>query len=403
MNSSSRRLRRRTAAVFFATALAAAMGSAAACSGPGKPAGPDRTAGDTSASGSPGAPGATASPTGSEKTKPVFIIYYLWWDRSHWTSHLGPDYPANDAGTDPLPATLNSSSCGTTTDYRGDQLTDVSQGLAYDQSKYSTVLTDVKEAAATGATGFAVNWVGTGSPDQNASSDADDERLAYVFRAVQAENQAGIPFKIILDYQSSANILPMARFYGDFTYFLRTYGTSPYLDHTYSSKPEVIMSGTWKYADSDIEYISQNFRPRMYLIGDEKPSSWDAARAEYLDGTSYYFSSQNPYTNPASFAQLAAFAKTVHSVKNPDGSSKTWLAPFTPGYNASLLYGTPTCVPRDGGQTMHKLYDGNLASDPDGWTLISWNEISEGSYIVPLTRYGDLYSNTLADIIRTGR
>jgi hypothetical protein len=90
-------------------------------------------------------------------------------------------------------------------------------------------------------------------------------------------------------------------------------------------------------------------------------------------------------------------------VKNPDGSAKTWLAPFTPGYNAGLLYGTPTCVPRDDGRTKHKIHDGNLATEPDGWTLISWNEISDGSYIVPLARYGDPYANTLADIIRTGR
>lgn len=93
----------------------------------------------------------------------------------------------------------------------------------------------------------------------------------------------------------------------------------------------------------------------------------------------------------------------MREVKNPGGATKTWLAPFTPGYNAMLLYDTPTCVPRDDGETMHKLYDGNAASDPAGWTFISWNEISEGSYIVPLTRYGDLYTNTLADIISTGR
>jgi hypothetical protein len=402
MSTPLRRTRRRTAATVFAAVLAAAMGLATACSGPSKPAGPSPTPVSTQGPSVSSSPAASTSPAGSGKSKPVFIIYYLWWDHSHWTSHLGPSYPS-DAASDPLPASLNSSSCGTSSNYRGNQLTDVSQGLTYDQSKYSTILNDVKEAAATGATGFAVNWLGTGSPTQTTSSNADDQRLAYVFQAVQTVNQEGIPFKIILDYQSSANKLPMSQFYGDFTYFLKTYGNSPYLDHTYSTRPEVVMSGTWKYTDSDIEYISNNFRPRMYLIGDEKPSSWDAARAEYLDGTSYYFSSQNPYTNPTSFAQLVKFARTVREVKNPDGSTKTWLAPFTPGYNATLLYGTPTCVPRDDGQTMHKIYDGNLATDPDGWTLISWNEISEGSYIVPLTRYGDLYTNTLADIIRTGR
>jgi hypothetical protein len=56
-------------------------------------------------------------------------------------------------------------------------------------------------------------------------------------------------------------------------------------------------------------------------------------------------------------------------------------------------------VPRNAGATMRALYDGNRASNPDGWTLISWNEISEGSYIVPLTRYGPLFTNTLKAII----
>jgi hypothetical protein len=48
---------------------------------------------------------------------------------------------------------------------------------------------------------------------------------------------------------------------------------------------------------------------------------------------------------------------------------------------------------------MRKLYDGNQASNPDGWTFISWNEISEGTYIVPLTRFGDYYLKQIASII----
>jgi len=51
---------------------------------------------------------------------------------------------------------------------------------------------------------------------------------------------------------------------------------------------------------------------------------------------------------------------------------------------------------------MKALYDGNLASAPDGWTFISWNEITEGTYIVPLTRYGDSYTNYLTNIITNG-
>jgi hypothetical protein len=48
---------------------------------------------------------------------------------------------------------------------------------------------------------------------------------------------------------------------------------------------------------------------------------------------------------------------------------------------------------------MHELFRGNLASRPDGWMFISWNEIAEGSYIVPLSRYGQQYTSALKSVI----
>ena len=100
---------------------------------------------------------------------------------------------------------------------------------------------------------------------------------------------------------------------------------------------------------------------------------------------------------------MAKFADAVRQSPNPDGRQKTWLAPFTPGYNASLLYDSPTCVPRDNGETMRTLFAGNASSKPDGWTLISWNEISEGSYVVPLTRYGTGYTDILKVLALSNR
>ena len=326
----------------------------------------------------------------------------MWWDKSHWMSRLGPDYPATQDPL-PLPATLDGSGCGTTTNFPGNVETDISQGFAYDQSNPQTIVDDVELAASTGIAGFVVNWIGDGTTTQTPTSSNYNERLATMIAAVHQVNAEGKPFTLILNYQSSAKTLSMSQFTNDLSYFLATYGDDPALDHTYSARPEVIMAGTWKYSDDDIASISQQFRSELYLLGDEKPSTWDASRASSLDGTSYYWSSQNPYDNPSSFRQLQTFAATVRSTTNPDGGQKTWLAPFTPGYNAMLLYNTTSCVPRNNGQTMHELFDGNQASDPDGWTLISWNEISEGSYIVPLTRYGKDYVDELKALVETNR
>jgi hypothetical protein len=331
---------------------------------------------------------------------PVFAIYYMWWDRQHWVTRLGPSYPVS-ARPNPMPATLNDSGCATVNAYPGNALTDVSQGLTYDQSNPATIRHDVELAARSGLNGFMVNWIGTGSAQQSATSSNYNRRLQYMFDATHAVNAEGLPFRLILNYQSSAKRLTPAQFANDLGYFFKAYGADAALDHSYSKRPEVVMAGTWKYSDATLAGISASLRPRLYLIGDEKPASWNAARASSLDGTSYYWSSENPITNKSAFAKLAAFATLVRKTRNPDGSIKTWLAPFTPGYNAMLLYHTSTCVPRDDGATMKTLFVGNAASKPAGWTLISWNEISEGSYVVPLSRYGNHYLDVLTALLKS--
>jgi hypothetical protein len=390
--------RRQLIALAAATAFVLVAG---ACSSDGSSSSSPTTAGGEAVTSRPTDPPGAKSAT-SAGTKPVFVIYYLWWDKGHWASHLGSDYPLSQRPL-PLPASLDKTGCSTVTKYPGNVETDVSQGLAYDQSNPQTILGDVELAASTGITGFAVNWIGAGTTTQTPTSSSYNERLASLIAAVHQVNAQGKPFKLMLNYQSSAKTLTMTQFTNDFNYFLARYGTDPALDHTYSTRPEVIMAGTWKYTDADLAMIARKFRSRMYLLGDEKPSSWNAARASSLDGTTYYWSSQNPYTNAGSFKRLQSFAATVRRTRNPDGTQKTWLAPFTPGYDPMLLYKTPTCVPRNDGRTMHVLFDGNRASNPDGWTLISWNEISEGSYVVPLTRYGNAYLNDLRTIVHTNR
>jgi hypothetical protein len=352
----------------------------------------------TSSSPAPSATRAASvsSTTGSSAHKPVFVIYYLWWSANHWRDRLGSSYPA---GSSTLPATLDASGCNAHSNYAGNKLTDVAGPGGYDQTSPAVIERDVRLAAATGVKGFAVNWNGSGSSGQTVGSSSYNRELQSVFDAVHKVNAEGIPFKLMLDYKASASKLSTAAINGDMAYFTAHYGADPAMDHSYSQRAEMIWAGSWKYSGTELATVSHASRGKLFLIGDEKPSSWNAARGAQLDGASYYWSSQDPWGNPASFAQLRHLADAVHAGTNPDGRSKTWLAPFTPGYNAQLLYGTSTCVPRRQGQTMHELFRGNSASNPDGWTFISWNEIAEGSYIVPLTRYGQTYTNALKTVI----
>ncbi|MDQ6850467.1 MAG: hypothetical protein M3070_10990 [Actinomycetota bacterium] len=249
----------------------------------------------------------------------MFAMYYLWWDRQHWLTHLGGAYPAGNA-RDPLPAKLDTAGCSAKNLFPGNVLTDISQGLRYDQATPGTISRDVQLAARAGLSGFAVNWIGTGLPNQGPGDNSFNTRLSYLFAAVHKLNAAGTPFSVILNYQSSAKALTVTQFSNDFDYFLSKYGADSTLDHHFSKLPEVIMAGTWKYSDGELAAISKKFRNRMYLLGDEKPASWNAVRAQYLDGTSYYWSSQDPIKNRSSFIALERLAVAVRRTPNPDGS-----------------------------------------------------------------------------------
>jgi hypothetical protein len=342
-----------------------------------------------------------AIPPKPAAVKPFFVIYYLWWSTNHWHAKLGPDYPYTKT-PNPLPATLDASGCNAKTLYRGNQVTDVSQKLAYQQDDPQVILNDVRLAASSGVTGFAINWRGVGTTTQTPTSNTYNKRLQAVFDAVHTINAEGIPFKLMLNYKGSVNLVPLNEVRNDFNYFMARYGKDPALDHTYSAKPEVIYAGTWKYTNTQLAAMSDVIRPNMYFLGDEKPTTWSTARAQSLDGDAYYWSSQNPYKNPQGVEDLRELSRRIHLEHNPDGSTKVWLAPIIPGYNAQLLTGSATCTARNNGETMPRIYKENITTNPDGWDVISWNEITEGTYLVPLTRYGTFYTNKLKSVIANG-
>ena len=259
---------------------------------------------------------------------------------------------------------------------------------------------DVRQASAAGLTGFVVNWAGNGSAAQTLADSVYNRRLQRMVDAVHKVNTEGIPFKLWLSYKASARLLSTASILGDLSYFATKYGHDSAFDRSLTTKPTVIWQGSRKYGISVLQAVSSRHRGAVRLIGDEQ--TWSSSRAAYLDGDAYYWSSQNPWSNPQSFQQLAQLAGKVRaSMRNPDGSAKVWVAPAAPGYD-SVLAGGSTCVPRRDGDTLRKLFQGNGGTNPNAWGLISWNEIAEGTYIDPMTRYGARDLNALSAIIKNG-
>ncbi|HET9655798.1 MAG TPA: hypothetical protein VFP72_10625 [Kineosporiaceae bacterium] len=389
---------RRAPVVTAAAALLALAACSSGGSSPSRPAGSGATsAGARSGSvgggtGSP-APGSGSSVSGRPR---VFAYYYLWWSRAHWQDSLGSQYPYA-ASPLPLPARLDQDGCNPAQLYPGVTVTDVPNRL-YGQDDPGVIEQDVRAAAGAGLAGFAVNWIGTGAQAQTLDDNQYTPRLQAMVDAVHAVNRSGTPFSLWLSYKASAKVLPVDQIINDLTWFQHTYGSDPAFDRTQSPRITVIWNGSRKYPVSALQAVSSALRGKLRIIGDE--TQWSADRAPYLDGDAYYWSSQNPYRNPRSFQQLADLARSVRaSTGNPDGSAKTFVAPLIPGYNKQLIGGSG-CVPRRNGQTLRTVFDGNLAAThPDAWALISWNEITEGTYVTPMQRFGTQDLDMLRSIV----
>lgn len=327
----------------------------------------------------------------------MYAYYYLWWSSAHWESKLGPNYPSTSPL--PLPATLGSGECNPQSLYTGNELTDVPRAI-YSQDTPGVIENHVRQAAAAHLAGFIVNWKGTGLIGQTTADVSYSRRLAELARAVAEVNAEGIPFKIILNYEVS-QAPTLQEMTNDWAYLERTYAKSPVLERFGTPRPLLIWSATKDYSVDVLREMANRFRGSFFMIGSESGTTWTAERGAFLDGDTQYWSSQDPYTNASSFDQLANLAATVRaSGPNPDGTAKMWMSPIAPGYD-HILGGGSSCVARNNGETLRRLFAGNSRSSPDAWALISWNEITEGSYVEPLTRWGDLYLKSISALLTT--
>ena len=328
---------------------------------------------------------ANATPS-QQSTRPVYVYYYLWWSSNHWKNKLGSNYPYG-ASTLPLPAKTDSNGCGAVSNYAGNQLLDVPTKLV-SQDDPGAIEADIRLAKSAGVAGFWLNWNGNGTTTQTRTSVTYTSRLAEAFAA---SSRVG-GFRNWVSYKAASN--PSAQYIINDLNFLYNSFKNETAWERIDGKPVVTFTGSRKYSDADVLKVSNAVRDRIFLVGDETRSKLTPARIAMFDAITYYWSTQDPYGNPQSFSQIKEMGDKVHA------AGKRWYAPLNPGYNSQLLDGG-TCIPRRNGDTLRSVWNGNLASKPDGWGMISWNEIAENTHIKPMQKWGNTYLNVLASLIGT--
>lgn len=330
-----------------------------------------------------GAMKAQASPS-QQTSQPVYAYYYLWWSTKHWQDKLGPNYPYS-ASPAPLPARTDADGCNAVSNYAGNQLLDVPTRLV-SQDEPGAIEADIRTAKGAGITGFWLNWNGDGTTTQTVTSVSYTRRLAEAFAA---SNRVG-GFRNWVSYKS-ASLQPASQIINDLNFLYNNFKNETAWERI-DNKPVVTLTGSRKYSDADVLRISNAVRDRIFLVGDETRATLTPTRIAMFDALTYYWSTQDPYGNPQSFNQLKEMGDKVHA------AGKRWYAPLNPGYNSQLLDGG-TCIPRRNGDTLRSVWNGNLASRPDGWGMISWNEIAENTHIKPMQKWGSTYLNVLSSLI----
>jgi hypothetical protein len=349
---------------------------------------------------------APTAPTPVAQHPPFFVHYYLWWDDKHWRSKLGAAYPYQQSSL-PLPAELSADGCGASSAYQDNQLLDVPAAPLnlYSQDDPAVLDQHIHDAADAGISGFVVSWAGNGKPDQTGESVPFSRRLDSLVQRVSAYNASHpTKFYLMLGYEGLDNDRkprPIDWITNDLSYFIDRYQSiSAFHIPYYGDKLVMMLLDSRKFQMPAIATITSTFnadqRKSILIIGDEHGmKEWSRGVSDYFDGDGWYWSDENPYTNPNAFNTIAQLASMLRS------QQKLWFAPLNGGYNKSNFGIGGSCILRNQGETMRRVYEGNKASAPNGWMYISWNEFYENTYVEPSKRYSRFYLDQLKAIITT--
>jgi hypothetical protein len=281
---------------------------------------------------------------------PVFAYYYMWMQGTYWSRNK-LDHPVR-----PFPG-----------DYRSDDP--------------AVIDWQVTEAQKAGITGFIVAW----------KDNPTYRRIVPLVEAAADRHH----FSLILQYEAvdAAKVpAPISRIAADFAFFIATYAGDPAWFRI-GGKPVTVWNDTRYFSAADVSAVTRPLRSRIKVLNSAFSIEEYRRISRYTDGDAYYWSAINPTRNPSWRTKLLALAAAIREVPG-----KIWIAPFAPGFDATLLGGT-VLSPRDNGKTLTLEYAAAAATAPDIMGLISWNEWTENTHIEPSITFGEFYVELLASLV----
>jgi hypothetical protein len=294
---------------------------------------------------------ASPSPSGSPAPAgvPVFAYYYMWMQGSYWSTNK-IDHPLQ-----PFPGNYNS-------------------------DDPAVINWQIEQAKSAGITGFIVSW----------KNNATYQRILPLVES--AADKDG--FKLAMEYETldtGKNTLPASQVAADFRYFVAHYASDPAW-YRVNGKPLTMIDDSNLFTTAQMSAITAPVRPSLMVLQDVATVALYDKYAAYTDGNAYYWSSENPATNPGAAASLQALGAAVHAHQG------IWIAPFAPGFNSTLI-GGHVVVARDNGAPLRTNYANAVASSPDVLGLISWNEWTENTNVEPSASTGYTYLNLVESLI----
>lgn len=300
----------------------------------------------------------------------VWAPYYPWYHDHFWKNN---DYCLRDRPDE---------------DYYG-----VPNG-EYDSSDYEIIDKQIKAAKRAGIDGFFYSWFGPYAYDGDGLH-RHEQNLPTVLSAAQAND---FYLAIYLEARKLVDIHGPDRITSVLSEYIE-YFHNKYSDHPAIMKVDgrlviipFVSSAISPEAWQEIRQNLSNKGIGILLIQDRDKTEYFTATDGALDS----------FDEDSGQDRIRSKAFRYHALLHETEQPKIWLSSARPGYDDRLIdrEGEKRFLDRRDGQTFREQLQEAISANPQWIRIYTWNEYPEHTYVEPSRKFGDLYVNIAAEMLK---